>query len=52
MAEGNGSLAYGGFTIPSRPEGFVFHEVALGCDDLKATKYDWLTNLRNLSRLR
>ena len=23
-----------------------------GCDDLKGTKYDWLTNLRNLSRKR
>jgi len=23
-----------------------------GCDDLKGTKYDWLTNLRNLSRPR
>jgi transposase len=23
-----------------------------GCDDLKGTKYDWLTNLRNLSRSR
>ena len=23
-----------------------------GCDDLKGTKYDWLTNLRNLSRTR
>ena len=30
------------------------HQAVLkeGCDDLKGTKYDWLTNLRNLSRPR
>ncbi len=60
IPEAESKIAFDKFHVAKYLGGAVDHVrkqehktlMGAGCDDLKGTKYDWLTNLRNLSRTR